>query len=87
MYFSPAIGEPILLKPTVVEDRYECYPYDTMDDRRDIRCQVRSILEGKIRLALESPGDGSGGDSGGPGGQNGEDPSEGPSEGFGQGPL
>ena len=52
-----------------------------MDERRDIRCQVRSILEEKIRLVLEFPDDGPGGDSGGPGGPTTVSPSEGPTGG------
>ena len=44
-----------------MEDRYECYLYDTMDKRRDIRCQVRSIIEEKLSLLFrEPPEDGSG---------------------------
>ena len=47
---SPAIYEPARLEPTVLEDRFGCYPYDTMDERRDIRCTVRSIIQEKINL-------------------------------------
>ena len=69
---SPATYGPILLEPTVVEDRYGCYSYDTMDERRDIRCQVRSILEEKISLVLsEISGDGPGSGSGRPDGGEG----------------
>ena len=47
-----------------------------MDERRDIRCQVRSILDEKIRLVLsELSGDGSDSGSDGPGG--GEGPTDG----------
>ena len=58
---SSALYDVIHLEPTAVEDRYECYPYDTMDERRDIRCQVRSIIEEKLSLLFrEPPEDGSG---------------------------
>lgn len=86
LYQCMSIYEPIRLKPTVVEDRYECYPYDTMDERRDIRCLVRSVIEEKIRLALMDPPDGGSGvgPSDGPGGSG--DGPEGPTGMAGEGP-
>ena len=75
-HFSPAIYEPIRLEPMVVKNRHECYSYDTMDERRDIRCQVRSIIQ---HLVLgELPGEGSGSGSGRPDGPGGCPNGEGP---------
>ena len=85
VHVSPATGEPIRLEPTVLEDRYGCYSYDTMDERRDIRCQVRSILEEKISLAFSEISDE--GPSSGPDNPNGPGGGGGPNgEGFGEGP-
>ena len=42
---SPAVDDVLRFEPTIVEDQYGCYPYDTMDERRDIRCQVRSLIK------------------------------------------
>jgi hypothetical protein len=50
LYQCVSLYDVIRLEPTSVEDRYECYPYDTMDERRDIRCTVRSIIQEKINL-------------------------------------